>query len=286
MKLSYTSFKDEDVFVLTDFQCNPAQRLFKEHGLYKVLWSRDGRVDLKIDDYQLTLNKDEVIFCTPLNIIDVPMDNVGLLAFVFNKQFFCIQTHDDQVSCNGFLFFGSAQPQVIKLSEFELEQFDLMHKLFMIDLKVKDHLQGEMLRSLLKRLLIISTRLLKNDMPDSTLGESQMNLIREFNILVEKNFKTYHKVKEYASLLYKSPKTLSNLFSKHINKSPLNIINERIILEAKRLLLYSELSNEEIATELGYKDSSHFSKFFKKHTGSNPSGFKKTKLAVVAPFPT
>ena len=279
MKLSYSSFKDEDVFVLTDFKCNPAQELFNEKGLYKVLWSRDKPVNLKIDDYQLSLHKNEVIFCTPLNVIEVPIDNEGLLAFVFNKQFFCIQTHDDQVSCHGFLFFGSSQPQVIKLCESDEKQFELMRELFLNDLSIKDHLQGEMLRSLLKRLLIISTRLLKNDLPDASLGKPQMDLIREYNILVEKHFKEFHKVKEYANLLHKSPKTLSNLFSKHINKSPLNVINERIILEAKRLLLYSDLSNDEIGTELGYKDASHFSKFFKKHVGINPSVFKKSKLS-------
>ena len=94
-----------------------------------------------------------------------------------------------------------------------------------------------------------------------------MDLIRTFNLLVEKHFKELHKVKEYASLLHKCPKTLSKLFSKHINKSPLNLINERIMLEAKRLLIYSDLSNDEIGRQLGYNDYSHFSKFFKKHSG-------------------
>jgi AraC-like DNA-binding protein len=278
MKLSYSSFKDEDLFILTDFRCDHSQELFSKQGLYKVLWNRDKPVDVKVDDYRLSLYKDEVIFCTPLNVIDVPLDNSGVVAFVFNKQFFCIQTHDEQVSCNGFLFFGSAQPQVIKLCEKDLEQFELMHKMFIGDLSFKDELQGEMLRSVLKRLLIVSTRLLKNALPDASLGKSQMDLIREYNLLVEKHFKEFHKVKEYAKLLFKSPKTLSNLFTKHINKSPLNVINERIILEAKRLLLYSNLTNDEIGTELGYKDASHFSKFFKKHTGINPSVFKKTKV--------
>ena len=278
MKLSYSSFKDEDLFVLTDFKCEPAQKLFNEKGLYKILWSKDQPIQLKVDDYHLSLVKNEVIFCTPLNVIDVPMDNEGLLAFVFNKQFFCIQTHDDQVSCQGFLFFGSAQPQLIKLCDSDIEDFELMKELFLKDLSIKDQLQGEMLRSLLKRLLISSTRLLKKDMSDPNIGQSQMDMIRTYNILVEKHFKELHKVKEYANLMHKSPKTLSNLFSKHINKSPLNLINERIMLEAKRLLLYSDLSNDEISSELGYKDSSHFSKFFKKHSGISPKVFRKSKF--------
>jgi AraC-like DNA-binding protein len=281
MKLSYSSLKDEDVFTLTDFQCSPAQKILDRNGLYKILWNRAESVELRIDDYRAPLRKNEVVFCTPLNLIEVPQDNEGIVAFVFNKQFFCIQTHDDQVSCQGFLFFGSAQPQFIQLSNDDLSHFELMHQLFLKDLNYKDHLQGEMLRSLLKRLLITSTRLLREDMPDPSIKQTQLDLIREFNILVEKHFKDYHKVKEYANLLHKSPKTLSNLFTKHINKSPLNVINERIMLEAKRLLLYSDLSNDEISSELGYKEASHFSKFFKKHSGVSPKLFKKSKMEPV-----
>lgn len=280
MKLSYSSFKDEDLFILTDFKCGPAQQLFDDKGLYKILWSKETPVDLRVDDYQLVLQKNEVIFCTPLNVMDVPIDNEGLLAFVFNKEFFCIQTHDDQVSCQGFLFFGSAQPQIIKLCENEIEKFKLMEKLFMNDLEEKDHLQGEMLRSLLKRLLITSTRMLQKEIAEPDIAKPQMDLIRRYNILVEQHFKEFHQVKDYANLLFKSPKTLSNLFSKHIGKSPLLVINERIILEAKRLLLYSDKSTEEIAQELGYNDSSHFSKFFKKHVGDSPSSYRKLKSAA------
>jgi len=278
MKLSYSSFKDEDVFILTDFKCNPAQKLFKEKGLYKVLWSRDKPVKLKVDDYQLTLRKGEVIFCTPLNVIEVPIDNMGLIAFVFNKQFFCIQTHDDQVSCNGFLFFGSSQPQKIKLCEKEILQFEILTNSFKEDFSIKDHLQGEMLRSLLKRLLILSTRMIKKELPQPSISNAHMSIIRQYNLLVEKHFREYHHVKDYANLLYKSPKTLSNLFPKYSEKSPIMVINDRIILEARRLLLYSDKSTNEIATELGYKDSGHFSKFFKKHEGVSPSVFKKTKF--------
>ncbi len=276
---TYSSFKDEDTFILTDFKCNPAQELFREKGLFKILWSREGTVNLNVDGYQLSLEKDQIIFCTPLNVMEVPIDNEGLVAFVFNKQFFCIQTHDDQVSCQGFLFFGSAQPQVINLSIKEEQQFTLMYQQFMDDLSFKDHLQGEMLRSLLKRLLISSTRMLKKEQFETTVDETQFDIIRKYNLLVEQHFKALHQVKDYASLLHKSPKTLSNLFSKQNEKTPLSVINNRILLEAKRLILYSDLSNDEIAQDLGYKDSGHFSKFFKKHEGVSPTAFKKLKLA-------
>lgn len=277
MKLTYSSLKDNDIFILTDFTCEPSQQLLNDNNLYKILWSKKASTKIVVDDYNLQLDTNEVIFCTPLNVMEIPIESEDLLAIVFNKEFFCIQTHDDQVSCHGFLFFGSSQPPTISLNEKESSDFEHMLRLFKEDLLIKDHLQGEMLRSLLKRLLIQSTRMVKNELPQPTIPNAQLNVIREYNILVEKHFREYHHVKDYANLLFKSPKTLSNLFPKFSDKTPSMVINDRILLEARRLLLYSDHSTNEIATELGYKDPGHFSKFFKKHEGLSPSVFRKSK---------
>jgi AraC-like DNA-binding protein len=78
-------------------------------------------------------------------------------------------------------------------------------------------------------------------------------------------------------MLNKSPKTLSNLFKKYNEKSPLQVIQNRTILEARRLLRYSDKSIKEIAYEIGYEDIQSFSRFFKKVEGISPSDFKKAQ---------
>jgi len=281
MKLEYSTIKDEDTFIITDFNCQPSQKLLEEKNLYKIVWSKDKGATIRVDGYELEIEKDQVIFCTPLNIMELPLGTEGLISFVFNKEFFCIQTHDEQVSCNGFLFFGSAQPQLIKLCEKEKKHFSMMLYFFEEDFSIKDKLQGEMLRSLLKRLLIMSTRMIKQDMLEPDITNIQIDIIRQYNLLVEKYFREKHQVKDYADLLFRSPKTLSNSFHKYGKKTPLSIIHERIILEAKRLLLYSDKTTEEIAFDLGYKNSGHFSKFFKKQEGVSPSLFKKHKQVAI-----
>ncbi len=277
MKLDYSGIRDEDYFVLTDFTCEPSIELLGRKDLYKVLWCRSERSSVILDGYQCELKRNQLIFCTPLNIIEMPSTEEGFISLVFNKEFFCIQTHDDQVSCNGFLFFGSSEPPIITLNGDQLRQYETMLEMFKSDLLIKDHLQGEMLRSSLKRLLIMSTRMITNKLPEPNISHTQMSIIRDYNILVEKHFREYHHVKDYANLLFKSPKTLSNLFPKYSDKSPLMVINDRILLEAKRLLIYSDQSAIEIAEELGYKDASHFSKFFKKHVGMSPTIFRKSR---------
>ena len=106
-----------------------------------------------------------------------------------------------------------------------------------------------------------------------------IGIIREFNYLVEKHFKTMTKVQDYAKLLHKSPKTLSNIFKKHIDKSPLQIINDRRLLEAKRLLQYSETPIQEISDELNFKDVPSFSHFFSNRMGTPPTFFRQRTKA-------
>lgn len=274
MKLVYKNIKDESQLLLTDFNCEPAQLILKDKNLYKILWSKNNDTEITIDGYKVSLKKNQVLFCTPLNILNIPK-NDDILAVVFNREFYCIDHHDAEVSCNGFLFFGSSHAPIITLCKKDQKSFETIFYIFQEEFDTKDHIQGEMLRVMLKRLLIKSSRLIKDTLPDPTIPANQLDIIRQYHILVEQNFKEKHQVSEYADLLFKSPKTLSNLFKKTGDKSPLKIINERITLEAKRLLLYSDKNAEEIAYELGYKEPAHFSKFFKSQIGTPPATFKR-----------
>ncbi len=278
MKLEYTTFKDGDLFSVTDFSCQPSLELLNKKGLYKIVWCRETAAEILIDGYSVHLKKDQVIFCTPLNVMQVKEGTKGIISFVFNREFFCLQTHDDQVSCNGLLFFGSSQPQIVSLKEKEKKLFNMILEFFKEEFSIKDHIQGEMLRTLLKRLLIVATRMIRQELPQPNLPTTQMDIIRKYNLLVEEHFHELHQVKDYADLLFKSPKTLSNLFKKYGEKSPLAVINNRILLEARRLLLYSDKTNEEIANNLGYKDAGHFSKFFKNNEGISPMAFRSERL--------
>lgn len=274
MKLEYTSIKDESALTLTNFNCGPSMQLLEKKGFYKILWARDSKASLIIDGYRIELEQHQVIFCTPLNVMELKKDS-GLMAVVFNREFYCIRDHDAEVSCNGFLFFGSSMPPIITLSESDIKSFEAMFHIFKEEFETKDHIQGEMLRSILKRLLIKATRLIKIENPEEDIPKPQYDMVRQYHILVEQNFREKHQVADYAEMLFKSPKTLSNLFKKSGDKSPLKIINERIILEAKRLLFYSDKTAEEIGYEIGFNEPAHFSKFFKNQVGAPPSAFKK-----------
>lgn len=93
---------------------------------------------------------------------------------------------------------------------------------------------------------------------------------------VEGHFRQKHEVKEYAKDLNLSVSTLNKSVVKVSGKRPLEIINERIALEAKRILNYSlELKVKQVAGMLGFADVSNFVKFFRQNVGVTPSDFRE-----------
>jgi len=159
----------------------------------------------------------------------------------------------------------------------DIDKFEVLWKMFEIEMQSKDELQLEMLQSLLKRLIILCTRIYKRQNNFLELNTKETDIIREYNYLVEIYFKTKHTVQEYAKLLNKSPKTLSNLFLKLSKRKPLQIIHDRKLLEARRMLRYTDKSIKEIAYNLGFEDIQTFSRFFKKHEKISPTEFKTGK---------
>jgi AraC family transcriptional activator of pobA len=198
-----------------------------------------------------------------------------LLTWQFNRDFYCIADHDAEVGCVGFLFYGIEHPLFISLSGEELDGLSLIGRLCVEEMSVTDQMQGEMLRTLLKRLIINVTRIAKRQTENYRQStDNRMNVIRRFNLLLEAHFRAQHEVQFYAQSMNRSPKTLTNFFALCRYPAPSKLIQRRLILEAKRFLYYTDKSAKEVADELGFASTSHFSRFFKSYAGVNFSAFK------------
>ena len=244
-----------------------------------VIWFKTDDNQFVIDGKAYTFNKNEIIFLTEFHKVKVIKK--GVTKFLrFNRSFYCVIDHDKEVGCKGVLFFGASQVPIICIPEGELEQFESVWRMFMLEMEAYDNLQIEMLQMMLKRYLILCTRLYKKQF-EFPIENKKMDIIREFNFLVEGHFKSKHTVSEYADLLFKSPKTLSNVFSKSGFKSPLQYIHERKMLEARRLLHHSDDSVKQIALEIGFDDIQSFSRFFKKNEGISPSKYRENTLSGI-----
>ncbi|WP_395054015.1 helix-turn-helix domain-containing protein [Flavobacterium sp.] len=241
-----------------------------------VYWNAQKETTLIIDNVIYVLKPNQMVFLTEFHKVDISkVEDINIIRF--NRNFYCINNHDSEIGCKGVLFFGASQVPIINLNEENIKKFELLWSVFLAELKNKDEMQIEMLQMLLKRFLIIATRIFKDENKIVYVQETKMDVIRNFSFLVEVHFKTKHTVAEYADLMNKPAKSLTNLFANHIEKSPLQIIQDRIFLEAKRILLNSEKSIKETAFELGFEDIQSFSRFFKNKQGVSPKEFRDNK---------
>lgn len=280
MQKTFTEFSTNAILKIGDEALLESYKTAKQPDLYTFVRTTTSKAEIVVDSIPYTIEANSIFALTTVQYFQYSSGE-DLVVYQFNREFYCIKDHDQEVSCAGLLFFGNVHIPIIELNTKELKKLNILHEVFLDELETEDTIQAEMLRMLMARFIIISTRLLKaKEGFVETTKNTKIDLLREFNLLVESFFKTEHSVSFYADKLFKSPKTLSNNFAK-LNTSPLQIIHERIVLEAKRLLIYTDKTAKEIAYEVGFDDASHLSRLFKKHTSLSPSDFKKQLQKVV-----
>lgn len=272
------SYQEQDIgafFALSTDYNNEYENFLHQPNLISIHWNQGGEpISLNVDGIDFQLQPHQITTTTYLQHLTLPHSLSGLVTFTFNREFYCINDHDHETSCNGIIFFGNQLPPFATIDPEEQKKFDMLYEVFLEECKTRDTIQGEMLRILLKRLIIKITRLTKDQSLHPNLPEGQRDTIRKFNVLVDIHYKEKRSVQDYADLLFKSPKTLSNLFAKYQQKSPLQVIHERIILEAKRQLIYTDKSTKAIAHELGFNDVGSLHRLFKRVVGQTPQQFK------------
>ena len=245
--------------------------LTRRPDLYKFLWVRQGALSLEVDHVPMRLEAGEIVSLTPLHHVGSLRADGDCLSLLFDSNFYCIFGHDGEVSCNGLLFNGSSEPLRLALSAQRQEALGRIVDELCAEYEVNDGLREEMLRMQLKRFIIVCTRAAREHFGVDGPQEQLFDIVRRFYVLVDEHFRTRRRVQDYAELLHRSPKTLSNLFAACGRPSPLSVIHDRVNAEARRLLLYTDKS----AYLLGYEDTAAFSRFFAKMNGESITGFRR-----------
>ncbi|MDB5022475.1 MAG: helix-turn-helix protein [Mucilaginibacter sp.] len=135
----------------------------------------------------------------------------------------------------------------------------------------------DLLRALMLQAFILISRI-NADNKEKQLPPYNYTLLKTFQKLIEKNFATLKLPRDYAELLYITPNHLNAICNDLLGLSAGEVIRNRILLEAKRLLINLNLTIAEIGYQLNFSDNSYFSKFFKKYTGLSPEEFRKRTL--------
>lgn len=224
-----------------------------------------------------------LLFATPLQIIYLDECQVpGGRMLQFHSDFYCIEYHRNEVACNGLLFNNIYLDPIVRLTPDETRRF----------VSILDDIQDEasqtnpseiVLRSYLQLFLAKSSTIKRQAMGQQTDRPEKDELMERFRQLLNENYLTLHKPSDYVALLAMSPDNFTRRCQKYFRKSPSQLIQERLILEAKKQLHLTRQSIKEIAYNLRFQDEFYFSRFFKKITKVSPQAFREqTGISIVA----
>ncbi|GAA4326681.1 helix-turn-helix domain-containing protein [Mucilaginibacter gynuensis] len=232
---------------------------------------------IKVDFSVYDTEGPALFFISPNQVLSIEglCTESGYFIF-YNRDFYCIQIHDEEVACDGLLFNNINNMPMTAVPEEEATFINYLFTQLESEFRLKESSHEEMLRTYLKQLLIKSTRLWKQQHFEGVLTDQNNDpeAFRHFTQLVEAHYKEKHTVADYADLMLVAPKTLTHKFKRMNLPPPNEVIKNRIILEAKRLLVHTSMTAKEIAYELGYDDPAYFSRLFYIKTGDSPSAFK------------
>jgi AraC-like DNA-binding protein/quercetin dioxygenase-like cupin family protein len=273
--VSFRISKMEDIYTERNGKADEPHR----HNYYTVLVVNKAKGLHKIDFNTYELSNQQIFFVAPGQVHQVieSEKSVGFVM-VFSNQFLVENSIPLSFveSLNLFQNYGQSPPLLPNKEQFDrIEDFAKnILKLFNSDATMKSLSIG----SFLKLLFIECNNICAINPIESDIDTSGDNLIRAFKKAVNNNYKKEHSTTFYANQLYITPDHLNRTFKAKIGKTAKEYIQARIITEAKRLLYFSDLSNKEIAYELGFNEPANFSAFFKKHTQLSPSNFNKIEI--------
>ncbi|MEM9544866.1 MAG: AraC family transcriptional regulator [Bacteroidota bacterium] len=245
------------------------------HNYYTVLFIKKAEGKHVVDFNSYDFDENEVHFVSPGQVHQVALTKKpDGKVFTFSKEFLIFNNISDTYISNFNLFKSFRESPPIKVDEGTFKRLENLVRNMeeYLDLQMDYHINA--LGALLTLFLI-------NCSNSSNIDKSQIDdenpsvcLFRDFKRLVENNFHKWHKVKDYAAEINISPKQLSFTVKSVTGKVAKEFIQDRLIIEAKRLLMHTDMSVKEVAYKIGFEEPLHFSGFFKKKEGVSPSTFR------------
>lgn len=267
-------------FKLFSFEDNSFFDHIQRNNYFSLIWVQDGNGKLKADFSEYDFETNTLFTFSPYQpymiSTDKPMKGI---AIYFHSDFFCIFKHHKEVSSNGVLYNNIYNPPFVKIDQPSAATLQMLCEQIKTEMQNAGLAQYELLVSYLKIFLITAARLKTQQQPEAAAvlkDNKEPFILQKLKDAIEENFKTKHAPSDYAELLYITPKALAKITKSYFNKTLSSLINERIIIEAKRELYLTNKTVKQIAYELGYEDEYYFSRFFKVNADVSPQTYRDT----------
>ena len=242
-----------------------------KHDFYLVFFVEKGSGVHNVDFTQYNVNDYQVYFIRPGQVHNWSLDvDTSGFQLMLSADVISVFSNLGQ-----FPFFEQSVPSCLSLTKKELEEFkNHLHEIELL-LVDNDTLTKEIVLLRLHLLLKLLQKEYLVQFPEHDTSTKPEKIIKGFSILIDDYFNKESSVNFYADKLNITPNYLNILSQKYLKIPASDVIKQRTILEAKRLLTSTDLSIKEIGYQLGFNDNTYFSKVFKKYAGKTPGDFKK-----------
>lgn len=196
-------------------------------------------------------------------------------VIVFTDDFFNLQASDSQFLRNSTLFNDIANNYLLRLQKADFEKISRISSDIKAELETEtDSATHIFMKNMLHNLLLLALRAKNKSSATQEKKGADLEIAYMLYDLIDRNFIQSKSVADYAAQLCMSEKRLGMATAKSLDKSPKEMINDRILLEAKRLLVYTHSSVKEIGHTLGFEDPAYFVRYFKKNCRQTPAEFR------------
>jgi AraC family transcriptional regulator, transcriptional activator of pobA len=238
-----------------------------------VLLENSGDASLNMNEKRMDDLSDSLSFASPDHVLAWTRgaEQHGYILY-FKPDFLA---HHPRLIEDEFPFFRLTEINFVYVSPADKQQLR-DHFARLLDMFRGQHpYRVPMLQALLLILLFDCKHIYEKQERSQQGISPQHALAHRFQQFVNQHYLTRKTVQAYAELLHVSPDYLGEAVKTVTGKTPIHLISDRILLEAQKLLLYTDLSVAEIAHYLGYAESTHFGRFFRRHTGSSPHVWRR-----------
>lgn len=246
------------------------------------LFKGQGRFSVDFVDYNF--DGLTVLFLAPYqNFLWDGTDAIEIQLLQFHGDFYCIEYHKQEIACNGLLFNNIyLQPHITVTAGIYAEVLAIFTKM-QEEKSVYNSYSEAILKTYLQLVLALCSKEKSKQLREMDFGKQASFELLRFQNLIEKHFKSERSPSFYASALAMTPGALSKKIKKEFGKTPTQLIQDRVVLEAKKLLHLTHQSIKEIAFELNFEDEFYFSRYFKKVVGFSPLHYRENVgISIVA----
>jgi AraC-like DNA-binding protein len=251
------------------------------HDFFEIIWVRQGAGQVWSDFRTYPVQPCTLFFSSPgqIHAWKLAGRTRGHIAS-FREEFLAVSSEDPGLLGRMPFFYQEAVDPLVYLDAAETRRVDQVFRQIAREGAVAAPGRDDLVRAYLTILLTHARQAFARRATESAAPRPAADLlVRRFRLAMEERFPGLREVRDYANLLGVSRTHLNDHLQRNLGRTASTLIDERVALEAKRLLMHTTLTAAQIAYRLRFQDPSHFGRFFRRVTGRTPGDFRNQAQA-------